>query len=873
MFGALSILVSRHLIERPVRTAITILGIALGVSVTVAIRTANLDILKSFEDTVLAVAGRATLQVSGGDLGVDEGVIPVLLRHPDVMSATPVLQLAARVATGPSAGRSLTVMGLDLLEAADLKRFRIRRDGQAEPALEDLLSRNAVFVGRRLAAEWKLGMGSTLDLLVGARRYRLVVQGVIESKEGIPAAWEGLAVMDIAAAQALFGLVGRLDRIDLVTETGRPVNAIAQELQVLLPPSVTVSRPARRNEQVERMVRAFQLNLSTLSAVGLLVGLLLVYNTVSFAVVQRRREIGIFRALGMSRGGVSGLFMCEAALMGLLGGLAGSVLGVALARSLVSLLRRTVSDLYVPVVSALREAGTLAYVPSDLMVMGGAIGVAVSILGSLGPSMEASRTAPARALAPGEYEAVQAVHAGALAWVGGAGLILAGLLALPGPVEGLPVFGYASALCLLLGLSCLAPAFVRAMGWLVQVTGKPGAQGRGVGTVSRLAADQVARAPGRNAVTISALMVGLAIMVGVGIMIHSFRRTVEAWINQTIMADLVVAPTSWLHGEDGGIATGRIPAAWTEAVSSVGGVAAVDPYRQVRIEVRGQPVSLVSRDLRVHAERSRYLFMSEDPVVTLRQTIAERGVILSEVLAAAVGLKAGDELLLMTPSGPRTFRVKGVFYDYATDGGKVVMDRALYRDLWGDDSATVLAVYLAPGRKAEEVRKQVMERISELEGQTVSLAVIRNDALKAEILAIFDRTFTITYALEIIAVVIAILGIVNTLLTSVLERQRELATLRAVGASERQIRRLVLWESCYLGVLGGALGLAGGLLLSILLIEVINKQSFGWTIQFALPPLLLGQAVGLALAAALVAGYLPARWAAKQPVADGLRYE
>jgi len=210
-----------------------------------------------------------------------------------------------------------------------------------------------------------------------------------------------------------------------------------------------------------------------------------------------------------------------------------------------------------------------------------------------------------------------------------------------------------------------------------------------------------------------------------------------------------------------------------------------------------------------------------------------------------------------------------VFYDYATDGGKLVMDRSLYRTLWEDDTTTVIAVYLAPDADAGIVRQHVADTM----GQVGRLVVITNAEIKREILEIFDRTFTVTYALEFIAVVIALLGIVNTLLTSVLERQREMATLRAIGASAGQIRRLVLWEGLYLGLLGACLGVMGGVLLSFLLIHVINKQSFGWTIHFQFPVWLVVEGVGLALGAALLASYVPALWAARQPIVDGLRYE
>ncbi len=864
MLHALRIIAQSHVVERPVRTTMTILGIALGVAVSIAIRTANVEVLRSFEEAVATVAGRATLQISGGELGLDERVIAMLRSQPGVVSASPVMQQQTQVAVGPHRGKPLVVMGLDLLEAADQRNFRLKTESGAEPTLDPLLEPNALFIGTRLASDWSLSEGSQLDLLVGTATHRVVVRGVVESSTGVRTAWEHLAVMDIAAVQSLFGSVGKLDRIDLVTDPARPVEEVAETIKPRLPPPLTIHRPSHRNEQVEHMVRAFQLNLATLSGVGLLVGLLLVYNTIAYSVVRHRREIGILRALGISRSGIMTLFVGEAAVMGVVGGVAGSLFGVLLAQRLVSLLSRTVSDLYAPVSVA---ADGLTSLTPALLIEGGLFGLVVAMLGALEPSWDASRTAPARALAPGEYEDSQTFRAVPLAWCGGGCLVLAGLLAWPGPVGGLPLFGYASAFCLLLGLSCFAPLLVHGVGLLM--TGQHASARRPVGALGLIAAEQIARAPGRNAITVSALMVGIAIMIGVGIMIQSFRQTVDAWINQTVMADLVVATPGWLTGEESGMQAKRMPGAWMARAAAVPGVAAVDTYRNLTVEIEGRPVSLVSRDLRVHAERSRYLFVDGDSAGVLSRTVTARGVVISEVLAGRLGLQEGSLLTLMTPAGERSFPVIGLFYDYATDGGKLVMDRSLYRSLWDDDTTTVIAVYLAPDVDVGLVR----QRLADTMGQVGQVIVITNTEIKQEILAIFDRTFAVTYALEFIAVVIALLGIVNTLLTSVLERQREMATLRAIGASAGQIRRLVLWEGLYLGLLGACLGVVGGVLLSFLLIHVINKQSFGWTIHFQFPVWLVAEGVALALGAALIASYLPALWAARQPIVDGLRYE
>jgi putative ABC transport system permease protein len=846
---------------------VTVVGISLGVALSVAIRSANEEVLRSFQEAVAQVAGRATLQVSAGESGVDEAVITELRRHPSVLLASPVVHQAVQVGAGPQAGRAFQVLGLDLLEAAALKDFSLADPRGAEAALEPLLELNAVFLGRRLAADLNAAVGQRLEVAVGPHRYSLVVRGLITGQRE-RSVWQQLAVMDIAAAQRLFGTVGTLDRIELVTDPGEPIAVAAAALQRLLPSGLTVARPAQRNEQVERLLRAMRVNLATLGAVGLLIGLLLIYNTVSFAVVQRRREIGMFRALGMTRLTVVRLFLAEAALLGLVGGLAGSGLGVMLARALVLLLRQTVSELHGSV-ELTAVAGTWDLTGRmDLWREGFLLGLVVAILGALAPAIDAGRTLPARALAQGEYEARQELRIRPLMRMGALCLLAAGVLALPGPIAGIPVWGYASALLLLLGLSCLTPAVVMGFGKILPGWSPAGRSGT-FGIIGRIAVDQIARAPGRNSVTVAALMVGLAVMVGVGVMIHSFRHSVEQWIHQTILADLVVAPATWLRGDEHGIPSRRIPPGWREAVAGIDGVAAVDPYRELSVPIGDHTVSLVSRDLALHAERSRYLFTQGDSHEILVEAVASEGIVVSEVLAHTLGVTRGDGLAVRTPSGIRTFPVIGIFYDYATDGGKIVMDSGLYRRLWQDDTATVLAVYLNPQAPIEEVRARLVHAME----PALQAVVLGNAEVRAEILAIFDRTFRVTYALELIAVVIALLGIFNTLLTSVLERQPELASLRATGASQSQIALLVLWESFWLGCLGVMMGLVGGLLLSILLVEVINKQSFGWTIQYVVPPVLLIQTVVLAVGIALAAGYLPARWAARQTIAEGLRYE
>ena len=865
-------LIRAHAIQRPYRVMLSIAGVALGVLASVGIGTANIQVLRSFEQGVTTVAGPATLEISGHDLGVDESAITAVRAVEGVVSAAPVIEESVLVAQGEPRGQVLQILGLDLLAEVGTRGFEIPQ-ANTEVALEALLAPDALYLGRQVAADWNLGVGSIVEVMVGGRLVRLRVVGLIHHNQAARSPlWDRLAIMDIAAAQLLFQSIGRLDRIELVTTPDRPLDDIVVSLRAVLPPHLVVQRPAQRTKQVENMVWAFQLNLSVMSWVGLLVGMFLIYNTISFAVAQRRREIGIYRALGMTERRVASLFLVEAGLLGLLGGLVGGLGGVWLAKILVLLLTRTVSDLYAPVASG----GLILSLDMDMLtfaavVKGVIIGTVVSMVGALGPSVEASRTVTVRALAPGDYESTHQLRAGLCGWISLVLLVLAGLCSLMGPVGALPLFGYLATICLLGALSCLAPLCIQALGMRrSRQESKTTMLG---GSLRLIAADQAARHPGRNAVTVSALMVGLSIMIGVAVMVRSFRDTVEVWVDETVMADLIVAPQSWLQGKQAGQASRALPGTWRSTLSAIDGIAAVDTMREVDVDVAGQPVALVSRDLQLHARRSRYLMIHGDSSTALQRAAETGGVLLSEVLANRLRLREGSKVSIMTPAGPAAVSVEGVFYDYATDGGKMVMDRTWYQQQWHDERVTLFAIYLAAGADAEHVRQSIVTHTAGLDGVTVPPLVIRNHELRQEILEIFDRSFLLTYVLEAIAVLVAILGIVNTLVTAVLERRREFATLRAIGAGTKQVERLVLWEAAYLGLIGAVLGVVGGLLLALVLIHVINKQSFGWTIQMTVPGGVILKAVGLALIAALVAGYWPARWAARQPVVEGLREE
>ncbi len=850
-------LILDHLRHRPFRSLLTVGGVAIGIAAWLAIRVANGEVYHSFEQSVGTVVGEASITVHGGAEGIDEEVIRAVQHHRGVKVANPLVKIDAQFHEGTHQGRAMVIWGVDLIQAQDSVHWKnTTESSNSEKEWDRLLSSQSIFLDRSFAKELGVQRDETLRIQVEGASHELIVAGFLQSEESQTTILRTRAVMDIAAAQWKFGWLGRLHHIAVVPDPGIASEGLIESLRDSLPDVVQVSQSTKRNRKVESMLRAFQLNLTMLSGIGLLVGIFLVYNTMAFSVAHHRREIGILRALGMERSAITTVFLLEAGVLGLIGGGIGCVLGMALAGWLMTLIGHSVSELY----GVVTNGGEV--LKSAFMVEGIAVGLCVSLIGAFRPSWEASSLPPVQALngmgTPDEER--QFRHRS----------FLIALLAFAGsavcsqwpPIDGLPIGGYLAVFLVLVGGTALGPSCCR----VIQRWGGGAADWS---LLPSLAGEQVSRNPGRTSVTMAAIIVGIAIMVGVGIMIQSFRETVDQWIEQTLLADIIVAPVSWIGDPASDSTPQGLPLSLMPTMAALPGVEALDLYRESTADLSGQSVSVVSRDFRVHALHGKYLFLRGNSEDILLKAEQDQGVVVSEVLARRLDVSVGESVILKTTKGPHAFPITGIFYDYATDGGKVVMDDRLYREYWGTAPATVFALYLDGSQTLTDVRRAVEVRVS----PHAKVVTISHRELKQEILEIFDRTFRVTYVLELIALCVAVLGIINTLTTAIMERRRELATMRALGASTKQIQGLVFWESTYIAGLGGTIGVIIGFVLSSILIMVINKQSFGWTIQFSLPWAPVGMAVGVAVLAALIGAWGPARWASREVIAEGLRYE
>ncbi|MBI3912461.1 MAG: FtsX-like permease family protein [Armatimonadetes bacterium] len=844
----------RHLLGEGGRTLLVLTGIALGVGVYVSIRLANHSALTSFAQTVDAVAGKANLQITGDTGGFDERLFPRLKALPGVQAAAPVVQVYAPSPT--LNGETLLFLGLDVFHEAPFARYGEAHDPvDREAARAFFADPRAVAIPRRLADRGHLRVGSPLSLITSGRRKRLTVRLILDSPGLEQALGGNVVLLDIATAQEVFDRVGRLDRIDLLVAP-RERARVAAALGRLLPAHVHVGDSQSRTRQVENMVRAFEISLVALTFIAVFVAMFMVFNAVSLAVLRRRGEIGILRSLGTTRRAVLRLFLAEALVLGLIGSALGLAAGTLLARLTLGAVARTLTDLYL-----IHIARQLHYDPA-IYAQGMVLGVLTSLAAALAPATEASRTPPGQVMRQGVFLEARAPRLRRWTTTGLGMLALAGVVAWGTQVIREPAGGFFSAFLVLVGFSLLAPPVTAAaQGWLA-----PAAR-RLFGIEGLLGARYLHDALARTAVIVASVMVAVGMMIGLAVMVRSFRNTVDTWVTQTIKGDLYIEPVG---RRITGSAT-RLPEEVIAAARSLPGVAAVDTYRALRITYGGRVAYVAALEFNVLARYGRLRFMRGDSSALLSRLYRDReeGVVVTESFAFWHRVRPGDRITLATPDGARSFPVLGVFYDYSTDAGAVLMDRALYARLWHDSRTESLAIYLPPGADVEATRRALLRRL----GGRYALNVMANQDLRQRVMRVFDQTFQITYALQAITVLVAVLGVIASLTALILQRGREIGVLRAVGALRRQVRRIVLVEAGLIGLVGSVLGCVCGIILSTLLVFIINKQFFGWSIQMRVEPGVLAQAVLLVTAAAVAAGLVPARLAASRLPAEAMRVE
>ena len=860
----------RHLGRHPWQVGLAVLGIALGVAVAVSIDLANESARRAFSLATQAVTGRATHQIVAGPSGLPDDLYRVLKVELGARQAAPVL--SGDVAAADRPGRTFTVLGVDPFAEEPFRPYLGEEGGSSPPGAaagerrdpppRDRLSTvaalvtrpGAVLVARPTARELGLAAGDRLAIRVAGARRELVVVGLLDPGDPASArALEGLLVTDISSAQEIFDAAGRIGRIDLIASDDEAGRALLDRITRRLPPGAELVTAGARAGTTAQMIRAFQWNLTALSLLALVVGMFLIYQTMTFSVVQRRPLIGALRALGVTRGEIFALVMTEAALIGVVGTAAGLALGFTLARGLLGLVTRTINDLYF--VLSVRD------VTLDPLVLakGVLLGVGATLAAALAPALEATGAPPRVVMSRGALETSARRMVPRATWIG-VGLVAGGalILALPAGIVG----GFAGLFVLMIGSALVAPA--AALG-LLRLLHPPTAAV--FGTVGRLATRGIVAAFSRTSVAIAALMIAVSAAIGVGIMIASFREAVVSWLEGTLRADVYVSAPSLV----GNRPDATLDPALVARLAAAPGVARAGTSRGVLVPGPGGPVQVVALAVDpARPPRWRFREGSADAVWGPGGDGAiGDAVIVSEPYANRRGARVGDAVRLRTDRGDHDFRVGGVFYDYGSSAGVVVMGRRTYDRFWNDRKVSGLAIEAAPGADLGSLIADLRARAAG--GQEI--VVRSNRALREASLEIFDRTFAITGVLRTLTVAVAFIGMLAALMALQLERAREIAVLRTLGLTPRQVWGLVTVETGLMGLLAGALAVPGGLMLAGILVFVINRRSFGWTMPIDPSPAILLQGVALSVLAAVLAGLYPAWKMARALPAAALRDE
>ena len=849
-FRLLKYITFRHLRLNKGRTFLSALGIALGVAVFVSVQIAIDTSIESFNSTVDHVTGKANYQIVSVGSGFPEEVYLKVKNVPGIKAATPIIQFIPKI--DDPIGEPLYLLGIDVFSDQQFRDYQFQETEEEDLAF--LKDPKAIAITEKLARRHGLKKGDPLPLIVGSKEIELTITNLLRM-EGPANSLEGnFGLMDIASAQEALDKVGSIDRIDLIIEKSVSSDLVQKELKTVIPPGVQIRRSDTRSGQIEKMVSAFHLNLTALSLISLIVGMFLIYNAISISVIQRRREIGILRSIGLSRSQALRLFIGEAALIGCLGSLIGIGMGLVLAKGMLASVSTTITALYILVKTEHQV------IPPLVLLIGFGMGLLGSILSSIGPAREASRISPREALSLGTLETKVKLGLRRFNTVGIGLLVLSSLFALQKPIYQKPIFGFLAALFILMGVSFLIPAIVSLLNRLFSpflhlLFGMEG----------KLAGRYLHDSMTRTVITIAALMTALSMLISISIMILSFRRTVDLWVEQSLNGDVFVFPGSYsITGY-----SALLPLEVSRALPSLPGVKAVDPFRAIETEYQGQPALMAAVDGQVFLSMKVIRFTRGDPRAILRQFAAGQSILVTESFSLRHGVGAGDRIHLHTPRGEKEFLIAGVFYDYSTDWGLVLMERKLFQSLWNDERIHSAGIYLNKEVSLEAFKDSFRERYS----KPYRLFLVSHRELRNEILKIFDQTFAITYSLELIAILVAILGIINSLNGLMIERQRDIGILRAVGGLRGQIEKTVLIEAGMIGLFSLILGLFCGFLLSLLLIYVINKQSFGWTIQFSIPFRSLIEFGLIILVTSIGAGWIPARRAARINAAESLRME
>lgn len=847
----------QHIRRRGLQSALFVVGVMIGVAMMVSIDIANNSARKAFDLSTESLVGKGTHEITGGPNGIDEQVYTQIRTEVGWEQSAPIVSdfvIATDLDEQP-----LRLFGIDPFAEAPFRNYvtgdLITGDEESTIAIgRFFFEPNTVLMGEGLADQYDIVPGNSIELQYGAEVFDVKVVGLLRASDTFTTqALQSLLIADISTAQELLGKQGRLTQIDLIIDNTPAAQNALQQIEALLPPGTTLTTATARSNAIGEMTAAFELNLMALSLLALVVGMFLVYNTVTFSVVQRRPVLGILRSLGVTRRQVFALIWAEAAVLSAVGALLGLGLGIVLGRFTVQAVTQTVNDSYFTVSVQRME------ISAWILIKGMVVGIGAALLAALLPAYEATHTAPVSVIRRSDIEERTRQL---LPWITALGIVAALVGAVMLLVTDMLVINMAGVFAVVVGQAFLTVLATIILANLIgPLTGRLG------GIVGRMAPRSILRNLSRTSIAITALMLAVSVIIGVTVMVGSFRITVQDWLFDTLRADIFISQPN----TTGSLVDTPMSPEVIDEVAAAEGVDRVVYVRAVNVQSPDydQPVQVnaIMSDIS-EGRRTVIEGVTDDYDVLLARILNGEGVLLTEVFANRRDIEWRDELTLITEQGPYDFPVLGIYQDFSSPQGSVLMGLDIYQRLWNDPNISNLAAYVADGYSTETVVANIKRAV---EGRR--LLVQSNRDLREGALEIFDRTFAITSALNLLATVVAFIGILSALMALQIERRREIGIMRSNGLTQGQLLKLTLWETGIMGTIAGVVAMPVGLVLAVILIYIINLRSFGWSLTMTLRSEFFLQAFAVAIIAALLAGLYPAWRAGRIQPVEAIRSE
>ncbi|MCX7735689.1 MAG: FtsX-like permease family protein [Candidatus Kapabacteria bacterium] len=821
----------RYLLKHPIQLVLSIIGVAIGVAVVISIDISSNSAMKAFEMSMDGITGKTTQIIHGSPAGIPDSIYYYLKLNRKLDKIAPVVEQNIITQTNPPF--TLNLLGVDVFAEKDFRDFIDNADVPIGEIYGKLLSvPNSVLVSYSFSQQTGKSIDDTLKVKHGGEYFILNIVGILKDKNN-PKKYESLAITDISTAKRIFLMDSLLSRIDLIIDDKSKYDE--KEIAEMLPENVQLTRSETRTKISTQMISAFNLNLTAMSLLALIVGMFLIYNTMTFSVVQRRKHIGLLRSLGITRREIFTTVMLESLAIGLIGTIIGIFLGILLGNYLLGLVTQSINDLYF--VITVRDI----YVSQETILKTVFLGILATVISALKPAYESTKTPPRlvvlRSFVESEYKRKRFI------------LILYGLASIGLSILIFAVSGknvllsFIGVLPLMVGFTMFTPALVIFFTNIIKPLAK-----RVFGVIGAMASKGLANSLSRIGIAISALAISLAAAIGVGTMVNSFRITVVNWLETRLQKDIYISvPTLISRFNDA-----TIPDGLDTLLEKLPEVKNLTLYRELRITEGNNMIHLIGSSF-PEDPSSMYVFKEGDPK-QIWTKLKQGEVMVTEPYSYRTNKGVGDSVDVLTDKGMKKFRIAGVHYDYGSDIGLIFMEIETYRKFWDDRKLSGLGVFLKEGYDVQET----INKIRNLVGTDQEIIVRSNKDLLKSSIEVFDRTFIVTNVLQILAIIVAFIGVLSALMSLQLERTKEIAIYRANGMTPRDIWKYLNLQTGIMGLIAGILSIPLGNILALVLIYVINKRSFGWTLQFNIIPELLIEAVLVGIISAILASIYPA---------------